>query len=225
MTLHPYWHPLDEAFTQLADPAVAAGAAAYMKHISVFYGIKAPERRLALGHFLKENSTPDINKLEEISLSAWMHPQREMQYAAMEVLFKVRKKTTAGHIHLLEKLIVTKSWWDTIDYIAPHLVSSHFERYPEQRDTVVTRWMESGNIWLQRSCLLFQLKAKKHTDSQLLFSLIEQLSDHKEFFIRKAIGWVLREYAKTNPGAVIEFVETHDLSGLSRREALKHLEK
>jgi 3-methyladenine DNA glycosylase AlkD len=95
-------------------------------------------------------------------------------------------------------------------------------KYPDQIKPVTTRWMDSGNIWLQRSCLLFQLSYKKDTDLALLFGFIEKLAGHKSFWIRKAIGWVLREYSKTDPQTVRHFIDAHPgLSGLSKREALK----
>jgi 3-methyladenine DNA glycosylase AlkD len=222
MALHAYLIPLDEAFCSIADPVIARGAGAYMKNISDFYGIKAPDRRQVLSIFLKQSGLPETVDLKDVIMSAWSHPMREMQYAAMEILFKTRKKSNPDWINLYEYMIVNKSWWDTIDYISPHCLNYHFKHFPEVLKPTINRWMDSENIWLQRSCLLFQLKSKEQTDEKLLFTLINQLSYHKEFFIRKAIGWALREYAKTRPNAVISFVETHSLSGLSKREALKH---
>ncbi|MDY0078468.1 MAG: DNA alkylation repair protein, partial [Bacteroidales bacterium] len=99
---------------------------------------------------------------------------------------------------------------------------SHFQRFPEIRDETLSKWMLSGNFWLQRSCLIFQLKYKEQTDEALLFELCRQLGGEKEFFIRKAIGWALRQYARTAPQAVKQFVDSTDLQPLSKREALKH---
>lgn len=115
------------------------------------------------------------------------------------------------------------SWWDTIDVIAPKILGSWFKRYPEHIKPTITRWLKSDNIWLQRSCVLFQLKYKEKTNTQLLSSVIDQLKDSKEFFLRKSIGWVLREYAKTDAEFVKDFVNSRELSPLSRREATKHL--
>jgi 3-methyladenine DNA glycosylase AlkD len=220
--LHPYWIPLQQAFAAHANEQVAKGASAYMKNISVFYGIKSPERRMLQQQFTKTYGLPEIHMLEELVQHAWNQPQREFQYAAMEVVFKLKKQFAPNHILLFEFMILNKSWWDTIDFIAPNLVAEWFRKFPNERDRVISKWMLSGNIWLQRSCLLFQLKYKQQTDQTLLFSLTERLSGEKEFFIRKAIGWALREYAKVNPDPVKSFVDTTPLSGLSRREALKH---
>ncbi len=221
--LHPYWLPLQQAMQQAADETVAAGAAAYMKHISAFYGVKSPVRRDLLKVFHAGQGLPSIAELDIIIRSAWAQPQREFHYCAMETLHKMRNKTGEDAIVLYEWMICNKSWWDSIDFIAPNLVGNHFKRFPNLRDISVENWMLSGNFWLQRCCLLFQLKYKAETNENLLFALASDLAHEKEFFIRKAIGWALREYAKTNPVAVSNFVEKTELSGLSRREALKHI--
>ena len=114
------------------------------------------------------------------------------------------------------------SWWDTIDFISTKLVAQYFISFPEKRDEVIDRWISSGNLWLRRSAILFQLKYKDRMDIHFLVGIIERLIPSQEFFINKAIGWVLREYAKTNPGWVQSYVETTPLSNLSKREALKH---
>lgn len=220
---HNYWKPLITAFEAHANPEIAAGAEKYLRNQYPFYGIPSPARAIIFKDFIKIYGLPDIVHLDEIILNAWQLPQRDMQYAAMNVLDKTIKKMPSQSISLLEKLIVQKSWWDTIDYIAPNLVGPLFKRYPEIRDETISRWMVSGNFWLQRSCLLFQLKYKQVTDEKLLFELCARLSGEKEFFIRKAIGWALRQYARTAPEQVRDFVENTDLQLLSRKEAIKHL--
>lgn len=220
---HNYWKPLITAFEVHANPEIAAGAEKYMRNQYSFYGIPSPSRAIIFKDFIKTYGLPEIADLDEIILNAWQLPQRDMQYAAMNVLDKTIKKMPAQSIFLLEKLIIQKSWWDTIDFIAPSLVGTLFKRYPEIRDETISRWMDSGNFWLQRSCLLFQLKYKQATDEKLLFELCNRLSGEKEFFVRKAIGWALRQYARTAPEQVREFVAKTNLQPLSRKEALKHL--
>lgn len=220
---HDYWKPLIAAFETHANPEIAAGAEKYMRNQYSFYGIPSPTRAIIFKDFIKTHGLPDPVDLDEVILNAWQLPQRDMQYAAMNVLDKSINKMPAQSILLLEKLIQQKSWWDTIDFIAPNLVGSLFKRYPEIRDETISHWMDSGNFWLQRSCLLFQLKYKQATDEKLLFELCTQLSSEKEFFIRKAIGWALRQYARTAPERVRNFVVKTDLQPLSRKEALKHL--
>ena len=126
-------------------------------------------------------------------------------------------------IGLFEQLIITKSWWDSVDGLASWMVGEHFKRFPHQRDQYIDKWMKSGNMWLQRTCLLFQLGYKDKTDEILMGSIIMSLNGSKEFFIDKAIGWILREYSKTDFQAVINFVDNNELSNLSKREALKWL--
>jgi 3-methyladenine DNA glycosylase AlkD len=143
----------------------------------------------------------------------------------MILLEKKSKKAGVQTAELIEQLIVTKSWWDTVDALAAIHAGALFSRYPELVKLYIPRWMKSGNMWLQRSAILFQLKYKKNTDETLLFDCMRQLSGSREFFIRKAIGWALREYGKTNPAAVMDFVARQPLSPLSYREATRRIMK
>jgi len=199
----------------------AVPMAKYMKNRFSFLGIKTPLRRELLKVFYKENGKPEIKDLKKIILELWELPEREYQYFAIGLLRKFSKKLPAEFIELYEHLIITKSWWDSVDGIASWLVGEHFKKYPEIRNEYIDKWMKSGNMWLQRTCLLFQLNYKQDTDVMLMGHLIVSLADSQEFFIRKAIGWILREYSKTDPQAVINFVENNELSPLSKREAYK----
>jgi 3-methyladenine DNA glycosylase AlkD len=125
-------------------------------------------------------------------------------------------------VFFLEELICTRSWWDTVDWVNK-LVGLHFRRYPDLIKPVTERWMASGNFWLQRVCLIFQLTYKDKTDSDMMFDYVRRLADSKEFFLQKGAGWALRQYAKTNPDAVLEFVLNTRLAPLTRREALKNV--
>lgn len=204
-----------------ANTEKAAPMKKYMKNRYDFFGIASPERKMLLRAFLNENGYP-IN-LDATVKSWWAQPEREFQYAAMEILDRKKKKVDGDFIQTYEYLVAIKSWWDTVDFIAAKLIGYHFQAFPELLPEYLPKWMDSGNIWLQRSCLLFQLKYKQETDWMLLQSLIHPLKSSKEFFIRKSIGWVLREYSKTYPDKVIAFVmnNENELSGLSRTEALK----
>jgi len=220
-----YLKPLADAFEDLRNDAIALQMKKYMKGQYEYFGIKAPERREVLRLFLQHYGLPD--DMEAMARNCWDLPQREYQYFAMEVLAKKAKKAPAERIGLYEYMITTKSWWDTVDYIAANLVGPYFQKYPEKIRPVTERWMSSGNIWSQRSSLLFQLRFKKNTDLELMTDYIRRLYGSKEFFINKAIGWVLREYSKTDPNWVVDFVEKEKdhLANLSKREALKWLEK
>ena len=122
-------------------------------------------------------------------------------------------------------MIINKSWWDTIDFLSPKIVGEYFKLYPETIENQIEKWLHSNNIWLQRSCLIFQLKYKETLNTQLLAHIIQFLLGSKEFFINKAIGWILREYSKTNPQWVIKFVYTNNLNTLSKREAFKFINR
>jgi len=172
---------------------------------------------------MKEYGLPARNQLKEVILLLWDLPHREYQKAALDILENVKKTLLPTDMEWLEKLIVTKSWWDTVDALAPNIMGYLFQTFPELIQQYPENWIESDNIWLQRSAILFQLKYKLETDDELLFRYILRRADSNEFFVQKAIGWVLREYAKTEPEKIRTFVEQHELKALSRREALKHL--
>lgn len=205
------------------NPANAKAMSAYMKDKFQFFGIKTPARRTILKEFHQVHGVPQIDVVDEYIKVLWQHPEREMQLTAQEIAGKYMKKASKQKIELYEYMILNNSWWDTVDYIAIWLVGTLFKKHPEMIDQYVEKWMNSDNFWLQRTAILFQRNYKDETDEALLFNLCKRLSDEKEFFIRKAIGWALREYSKTNPQAVIDFVNSHHLSPLSEKEALRRI--
>jgi 3-methyladenine DNA glycosylase AlkD len=220
-----YLQPLTESLVENSNPLKASQMKAYMRGQYDYFGIASPERKIIFAeHRNKFGLIPEA-LTNEIVKACWLAPEREYQYFAMEMLNKVTRRYTHEYIQLFEYMITNKSWWDTIDYIAANLVGSYFKKYPEIIHSKTADWMDSENMWLQRTCLIFQLKYKSQLDTALLESFIFKLKDSKQFFIRKAIGWVLREYSKTNPEYVKNFVQNNSLSGLSRVEALKWMAK
>ena len=223
MRIPEYLQPLEIAFQKNANAKDASQMKKYMKDKFDYFGIKSPLRKeLYREHKLKYGLIPK-DQIEEIVTWCWQQPQREYQYFAMEFLGKVAKNANENIIDLYVYMITHKSWWDTVDFIASNLVGSYLKKFPERIVVLTDHWMASEDMWLQRTCLLFQLKYKSAMNTELLHSFILQLVESKEFFIRKAIGWILREYSKTNPEFVIDYVENNSLSGLSHREALKWL--
>jgi 3-methyladenine DNA glycosylase AlkD len=214
---------LESVFKDHEDKDKAQKMQAYLKDKFVMFGINAPLRETLSQPFLTKEFLPPKEEANQIIEALWNKPQREYHYFAQQFAFKYAKKWVKSDIALLENMITTHSWWDTVDFIAAKLLGSYFKLFPEQIEPVTTKWLNSGNIWLQRSCLLFQLKYKKDLNTELLSRYIHQLNGSKEFFINKAIGWVLREYARINPEWVRQFVNNTPLSNLSKREALKHL--
>jgi len=221
--MNAYLLPLQQYLQDNADSTKAADMTRYMKNLFPYYGVPSSVRGEFFSNYFKNYGKPKTDEVEIIATELWMLPQREYQYFAMEMLKKVEKSASRDIIKLYEYLIINKSWWDTIDFIASNLVGPLFLKFPEIKENTCLNWMSSGNMWLQRTVLLFQLKYRLKTDTDLLVSAIFQLASSKEFFIRKAIGWALREYSKVNPSFTIEFVEknSHLLSPLSTREALK----
>jgi len=219
--LQEYLHLLETEFTQNAHAKTAVAQAAYMKNNFLFLGIKTPLRREIQKPFLITEFLPPKNKAYIIVKTLWQKPEREFHYFAQELAFKYIKQLEKDDILLFEYLITHQSWWDTVDIIAPKLVGAYFKKFPNERDIYINQWLNSNNIWLQRSAILFQLHYKNKLDTQMLSYIINELKGSREFFIKKAIGWMLRQYSRTNPSWVIDFVANTELSGLSSREALR----
>jgi len=203
------------------DPYNAAYMTKYMKNKFSFYGIKSPVRKDISKPFLARNVLPPITDIPTIIRTFWNQTGRELQYFALDLLSKYYKKGPVDWIDLFEALITTKSWWDSVDGLASNQVGAHFKNFPELIDPYTNKWMASNNMWLQRTCLLFQLKYKDNTDFALLKSFIEPLVDSDEFFIRKAIGWSLRQYGKFSSEDVVDYVAVQPMSNLSKKEALR----
>jgi len=197
----------------------------YMKNNFPFMGIRAPERKVIQQSFISEvHKTFSPKERLKLISEFWKMEHREYQLVAMDLLNKFKKSDfELTDIAFLEQLIVTKSWWDSVDTIASNALGVYFKQFPNQQKIVTDNWSDSGNIWLMRSCLIFQLKYKWEVDFELLSSLIRKFQSNKEFFIQKAIGWSLRQYSKYNPGAVREFLADNKLSNLATREASKFI--
>ncbi|OWY20077.1 DNA alkylation repair protein [Sphingobacteriales bacterium UPWRP_1] len=222
---HTYAQGLLQTFALHANPQNAAPMSKYMRNLFEFYGIKTPQRTELTRNYLKENGLPPVQQLPDVTLALWQAPQREAQYAAMQILEKMTKRLSPQHLPMLEQLVTDKSWWDTVDYLAARIIGRLLLNYPDENATYTQKWIISPNIWLQRTAILFQLGYRQKTDTDLLLSCITQCNQSKEFFIQKAIGWALREYSKTNPQWVLQTVAQTPLAPLSKREALKWLQR
>jgi len=216
---------LQKLLSQNVHPENSIHMKRYMKDQFEFFGINSVERKELTRKFFTAQGIPSKHDYKEVIRELWDLPQREFQYAALDILEHLVKKRIQVKIELLEYLIMTKSWWDTVDWMATRIVGVCFRQNPELITQTYSRWMEIDNIWLQRVCILFQLKYKEKTDVKLLFSTIQELSGSEEFFIQKAIGWALREQLKIDPAVVQKFVDENELAPLSRREALKVLKR
>ena len=221
--MHSYLSPLVSLFQKNANPAQTAPMKKYMRGQFEYLGIKSPQFKELMKQFLSEYGLPPVDELDSIARDLWSLPQREFQYVAISFSERLSKQLPKGTIKTLEYMIVTKSWWDTVDSIAGSIVGVHFRRFPDVREKYVAKWRKSDDFWLRRTCILFQLGYKSETNFELLCEIIRENLGSKEFFINKAIGWSLRQYARTNPSAVKKFVKATPLEPLSRREAMKHL--
>ncbi len=221
--MHSFLAPLEADFRRNANATNAAAMRAYMKGHFPFFGIKVPERRALQKEHVALYGVPGTEELPAIARSAFAQPEREMHQAAIDLMVRQAKKLGPEHLPLLEELIITNSWWDSVDTLAVHVAGTILKNHPSVIEEWNERWVESEDLWLNRTAILYQNRWKQDTDQALLFANIERHAGHKDFFIRKAIGWALREYGKTDPRAVMDFVRMNALSALSLREALKQL--
>ncbi|MCL6572035.1 MAG: DNA alkylation repair protein [Bacillus sp. (in: Bacteria)] len=214
---------LIKIFEENRNRANAGQMEAYMKGHFPFLGIKSPERKELEKQFFKEVGVLKEPFSNEFVLGLWEQEEREYQYTALAYLEKSLNKLQKGDMALMETLVTTKSWWDTVDAIAPKAVGAITARFPEVVAETIDVWASDDNLWLRRAALLFQLKYKEKTNAVLLYQYIRKNAESKEFFIQKAIGWALREYSKTNPASVKSFIEGNVLAPLSVREGSKYL--
>ena len=222
--MHPYIRALKNLFEGNANPFQAAPMKKYMRDQFEYLGIKSPQFKVLLREHINENGLSPIEDMDEIARELWELPQREFQYAATSLMERLERRLPSKSIKTLEYMITHKSLWDTVDSVS-HIVGVLFKRFPDARKKYLPKWRASNNIWLRRTAILFQLDYKAETDFDLLCEIIRENLGSKEFFINKAIGWALRQYAYTDPKAVKKFVKaTKDLNPLSRREAMKHLD-
>ncbi|MTI33013.1 DNA alkylation repair protein [Xanthovirga aplysinae] len=216
-----YIDTLTEEFARKANPEIAMGQKAYMRNQFEFFGIKTTLRREIQRPFFAKESLPPKEKVEEIVKILWSKAEREYQFFSQELAYKYRSKLEEDDIKLFEYMVTHKSWWDTVDFISSKLMGDYLKRFPGQREIYVEQWIASKNKWLQRSALLFQLNYKEQLDADFLGYVIQSLLGSNEFFINKAIGWILRQYSRTNPSWVVEFANKTQLHKLSHKEALR----
>ena len=205
----------------VANPDDAVAMKAYMKNKFEFLGVKTPARRKLAKAFFKPQTdlVIDWNFINE----AWNYPYRELQYTALDYLEIRKNLLTPSDLPHLKKLAQTKSWWDTVDFL-DRLVGSIIARFPETKATILS-WSCDEDIWLRRLAIDHQLLRKEETDTELLEKILVNNLGQAEFFINKAIGWALRDYSKTNPDWVRDFIERYraEMAALSIREGSKYL--
>lgn len=196
---------------------------AYMKDNFDYLGIKSPERKQLQSDIIKFCGLPSTDTIEQVVIGLWSLPKREYQYFAMELANRVIKTPDLYHFYLIEYMLEYKQWWDSIDFIASNLVGKMCKSQNTFAQHFIHKWIHSPDMWLNRTAILFQLKYKEKTDTNLLTEAITPHIVSKEFFHQKAIGWALRQYSKINPDWVRDFISRNKLANLSVREASKYL--
>ncbi|MEC5191082.1 MULTISPECIES: DNA alkylation repair protein [unclassified Arthrobacter] len=208
-----------------ADPARAAGAQAYLKSALPCLGVQVPEVRRMVKTAVKERPPGSLEDLESAVLELWRDARwREERYAAIDLTGLKLAAGEMGMLPLYEEIIRSGAWWDLVDGVS-HRLCNLLHAHREDMSAVLLRWSTDRDLWIRRAAITAQLGAKTATDPTLLAAVIEPNLADREFFIRKAIGWALRDYAATNPAWVKDFAARHadTLSPLSRREALRRL--
>lgn len=222
-------HRLRGELAAIANPERAAGARAYMKSSMPFFGIAATPMRQTCQRVFTESTIASAALWRRTVLSIWRSAEyREERYAAIELtgLKRYDDFQTLQALPMYEEMIVTGAWWDYVDVLAIHRVGQLLlRRYPTPMRKEMLRWSRHDDMWKRRTSILCQVTFKRDTDLELLYRCIEPSLRSKEFFLRKAIGWALRSHAWTDPGEVKRYVRAHqnELSGLSKREALKNI--
>jgi 3-methyladenine DNA glycosylase AlkD len=216
---------VQSALADAADPEKAAGMQAYMKTDMPFYGVQKPERARILRRLCKEHPPADHGQYLSLATALWELPHREEKYLAQGVATAFPKWIIPESFPLYERFVVEGAWWDFVDETATHMIRTLVLGHPGYTWPIMDHWIDDPDMWRRRSALLCQIGAGSRTDQERLFDYCRRCAHETEFFIRKAIGWALRDYGRTAPEEVAHFATTHrdELSGLSYREATKHL--
>jgi 3-methyladenine DNA glycosylase AlkD len=226
MTPKQFANAVEHALIPLADEAKAEGMKAYLLSQFEFLGLAAPVRRAAVKAIgkVKWQSAADLFAAAEL---LWQKPEREYRYTAIDLLRQHSGQLSVNDLPALQALLLRESWWETVDGLSAVIADVMHAAVQQQPNAAFAMdvWLKHPSHWVRRSAMLHQLGWRLDTDTTRLFGYATQLADEKEFFIRKAIGWALRDYARWNPQAVTEFLVQHreHLSGLTVREAAKHL--
>jgi len=225
MSVKVYTDYFTVELAQRSQSTYAEKMSAYMKNKFVFYGIQAPTRKEIVSRLWKTEKSRLKALIRPLTKALWDKEEREYQMIALDLLGKSKATLTKDDLPFIEQLIMTKSWWDTVDFLAATIVGAILRENTTLAQTKARTYMANGNMWLQRTSLIFQLKYKNAVDEELLYELILKTLGSKEFFINKASGWALRQYSKHNPESVSAFIDNNrtQLAPLTVREGGKYL--
>jgi 3-methyladenine DNA glycosylase AlkD len=226
--LHRPLSELRKALRRAADPAKALAMQTYMKSAMPYHGVPVPLLRKICKETFADARIETALQWRAQVLHLWREAEfREERYAAVYLARdrRARRFQTPSAMRVYEELIVTGAWWDYVDEIASHCIGSIVRDYPGPMRRKMLSWAKSENLWKRRTAILCQLGCKRETDLTLLYACIEPSLGSPEFFLQKAIGWALRQYAWTDPAEIKGYVRRNRsrLSALSLREALKNV--
>jgi 3-methyladenine DNA glycosylase AlkD len=217
---------VEEELAARADPEKAVAMAAYMKTDMPFYGVQKKGRTEVFRALKSRFPVDDVEVYRKVVAALWERPHREEKYLAVGVAKHYTQFLTFDNIDLYHRLIVEGAWWDFVDEVAINCVGIAYMKDRGEVEPTIEAWVDDECMWLRRTSLISPIKHKSHTNHEMLFDHCLRRAAETEFFIRKAIGWTLREYAKTDPVRVRDFLLAHRdrWSGLTFREAGKHLD-
>lgn len=213
-----------ESFESASNVTKAEQMSAYMRNQFEYYGIPMPKRVEISQDLIKKYPLKNFNDCKEFVSACFENEQREWQYTGLWVMIKHEKMWDESILEFAENLATIKSWWDTVDTIAPNCIGRYLLKHPELQEALVKKWIASENMWINRIAIIHQLLFKEKTNLDILKNVIQNFNQSNEFFIQKAIGWALRQLSKTNQKAVIDIVKIIPLKPLSKREAIKYIE-
>jgi 3-methyladenine DNA glycosylase AlkD len=209
-------------FIENSNPEKIGRMTAYTKDQFNYLGISAPERKKILREIFRGYKWERAEVLSFVAY-CWKSKYRELHYAGLDILIKQANVIKVADIPFLENLVTSHSWWDTVDGLAVHPIGKALCKDQKAQKKWTIEWAESNDLWLRRVAIIYQLKYKSSVNIELMEYAIERANGTKEFFLNKAIGWMLREYSKTDPEYVKLFCRRTKLSNLSRKEALRLL--
>ncbi|MYJ86866.1 MAG: hypothetical protein F4044_04025 [Rhodobacteraceae bacterium] len=217
-------------FSEAGDPDTAKYQQSYMKTDMPFWGVKTPQTRKIVSSLIKESRIESPEEWVSLMDFIWTNAsRREEWYASIEIFnhAKFRKWILPEHMDFVEKMVVEGAWWEIIDPIATHGVHQMLINQPLETSVILRDWAQSTNIWKRRTAILTQLLSKEKMDWNMQLGIMEHSLVEKEFFLQKAIGWVLRQYSRTNPQRVEDYISQNEqrLSSLAKREGMKWILK
>ncbi len=221
---------LQTRFAEAGDFDTARYQQSYMKTDMPFWGVKTPQTRKIVSFLIKESPIESPEEWVSLMDFIWTNASRREEWYASIELFnhaKFRKWILSEHVEFVEKMVVDGAWWEIVDPIATHGVNQMLINQPLETSAILRDWAQSTNIWKRRTAILTQLLSKEKMDWNMQLEIMEHSLAEKEFFLQKAIGWVLRQYSRTNPQRVEDYVSQNEqrLSPLAKREGMKWILK